>query len=106
MGAGRGLSAWGNKGRFTYQRALDGSLKVLHHRGQSFVIPAALLDEMRAHFGGKLVANGASRNPPRDSLNAWLRKRLPAVEVPVAYLGPIVVAEGWGTREGDSVRFR
>ena len=104
MGAGRGLSSWGNHGRFTYQRALDGSLKVLYRRGASFVIPAELLDELRAHFAGQLVDIGASRNPPRDSLNAWLRKRLPDVEVPVAYVGPILVAEGWGSREGDALR--
>lgn len=105
MGAGRGLSAWGNKGRFSYQRALDGSLKVLYHRGESFVVPAALIAELRAHFAGQLVAIGASRNPPRDSLNAWLRKRLPQVEVPVAYVGPILVAEGIAAREGDGLRF-
>lgn len=69
------------------------------------LISSSVVDELRAHFAGQEVAIGVSRDPPRDSLNAWLRKRLPDVEVPVAYLGPILVAEGIATREGDALRF-
>lgn len=80
MGAGRALSSWGNHGRFTYQKRADGSVKVLYRRGASFEISSEVIAEMRAHFAGQLVHVGASRNPARDSLNAWLRKRLPDVE--------------------------
>lgn len=105
MGAGRSLASWANHGRFTYQRRADGSLKVLYRRGDIIVISPELMDELRAHFAGQEVPIGASRNPPRDSLNAWLRKRLPDVEVPVAYVGPILVAGGVARREGDALRF-
>ncbi|HEX2021571.1 MAG TPA: hypothetical protein VHH36_02600 [Candidatus Thermoplasmatota archaeon] len=100
MGAGRGLAAWGHKGRFTYQGDLSRGTRVLHGHGSAFVVPAALYAEMLAHFAGREVEIGASRAPPRGSLNAWLRHRLPDVEVPVAYVGPILVAEGAAVRVG------
>ena len=122
MGAGRALNAWGNKGRFTYVGGLDRGTKVLYGRaaggtgrrgrgrgedassGKSFVVPAEVYAELLAHYAGQDVPIGASRQPPRDSLNAWLRKRLPHVEVPVAYVGPILVAEGAAERDGDALR--
>ena len=104
MGAGRALNAWGNKGRFTYVGGLDRGTKVLYGRGKAFTVPAEVYAELLAHFAGQDVAVGASRQPPRDSLNAWLRKRLPSVEVPVAYVGPILVAEGAAERLGDALR--
>lgn len=105
MGAGRSLASWGNRGRFTYEKRQDGATRVLYRRGSSFVISSGVFGEMRAHFASHEVPIGASRNPPRDSLNAWLRKRLPDAEVPVAYVGPILVAEGLAIRDGDALRF-
>lgn len=105
MGAGRALNAWGNKGRFTFVGSLDLGTKVLYGRGKSFTVPADVYAELLSHFAGHEVAVGASRQPPRDSLNAWLRKRLPSVELPVAYVGPILVAAGAAERDGDLLRF-
>lgn len=105
MGAGRALNAWANKGRFTFVGSLDLGTKVLHGRGKSFVVPAEAYAELVSRFAGQEVPIGASRRPPRDSLNAWLRKRLPSVEVPVAYVGPILVAEGVAERDGGALRF-
>ena len=105
MGAGRALNAWSNKGRFTYVGGLDLGTKVLHGRGRSFTVPAEVYAELISRLAGQIVAIGASRRPPRDSLNAWLRKRLPDVELPVAYVGPILVSEGAAERDGDALRF-
>lgn len=105
MGAGRTLHTWTKRGRFSFQGTADAGTKVLYGRGSSFIVPPALYAELLAHFRGREVAVGASRNPPRDSLNAWLRRRLPDVEVPVTYVGPILVALGLAERDGDVLRF-
>lgn len=105
MGAGRALNAWANKGRFTFVGSLGLGTKVLYGRGKSFTVPGEVYAELLAHYAGQEVAIGASRRPPRDSLNAWLRKRLPDVELPVAYVGPILAAEGAAERDGDLLRF-
>ncbi|HWH08136.1 MAG TPA: hypothetical protein VNX21_02985 [Candidatus Thermoplasmatota archaeon] len=105
MGAGRSLTAWSNKGRFAFVGGLELGTKVLHGRGKSFVVPAEVYAELLQRFAGQEVAIGASRRPPRDSLNAWLRKRLPDVELPVAYVGPILVGAGAAERDGDLLRF-
>lgn len=104
VGAGRTLHTWTKRGRFSYQGDLTTGTKVLYGRGSSFLVPAALYAELLAQFRGRDVAVGASRTPPRDSLNAWLRRRLPDVEVPVTYVGPILVAEGAAERDGDVLR--
>lgn len=100
------MNAWASKGRFTYAGGLDRGTKVVHGRGKSFVVPAETYAELVSCFAGREVAIGASRRPPRGSLNAWLRRRLPGVEVPVAYVGPILVAEGAAERDGDALRVR
>lgn len=105
VGAGRALNAWGNLGRFSFDGDGSVGVRVRLGRGVSFVVPAALFAEMMAHFGGRVVALGLSRRPSRDSLGAWLRKRLPDVEVPSAFVGPVLVALGVASREGDTLRF-
>lgn len=105
MGAGRTLTAFGKHGKFSYQGNLDVGTKILFGRGKSFVVPPDLYAELLAHYRGRLVEIGASRNPVRDSLGSWLRKRLPDVELPSAYVGPILVEEGAAQRAESALRF-
>lgn len=106
MGAGRTLKTWTKRGKFSYQGTLASGTKVVYGRGASFIVPPFLYADLLARFAGREVVVGASRNPPRDSLNAWLRRRLPDVDVPVTYVGPILVAEGAATRDGETLRFQ
>ena len=106
MGAGRTLTTWGKRGKFSYQGDAALGVKVLYGRGKSFVVPSAAFVDMLAVYRGREVAIGASRNPPRDSLGAWLRKHVPGAEVPSAYVGPVLVDLGLAEREQDKLRFR
>ena len=106
MGAGRSLPAWGKRGRFSYAGSVADGTRVTHGRGKVFIVPASVYAEMLAHFRGHEVPVGLSRNPPRHSLGSWLKARLDE-EVPVAYVGPILVSEGVAERVGeDALRFR
>lgn len=107
MGAGRSLPAWGKRGRFTYAGDLTRGTRIQYGRGGVLLVPPSLYAELLAHFGGKEVDVGLSRNPPRHSLGSWLKARLHGTEVPVAYVGPILVAEGAVERMApDRVAFR
>lgn len=101
MGAARALAAWGKRGRFSYLGSAELGTKLLLGRNKEFTVRpeqyAALLD----HFAGRDVAIGASRNPPRDSLGAWLRSHVGG-DVLVAYVGPVLVNEGLAERIGES----
>lgn len=99
MGAAKALSTWGKHGRFSYLGSVEVGTKVLYGRGQSFVVSAEQYADLLAHFRGRRVAIGASRNPPRDSLGAWLRGRTGLHEL-AAYVGPILVREGRAERVG------
>ena len=106
MGAGRALNTWGKRGRFTYQGDLALGTRIVHGRGDAFVVPAEVYAGLLAHFAGKEVEIGASRRPARGSLGSWLQART-GIELVVAYVGPILVAEGAAVRESESlVRFR
>ena len=106
MGAGRTLTTWGKRGKFSYQGDAERGVRVLFGRGKSFVVPPAAFVDLLALYRGREVDIGASRNPPRDSLGAWLRKHVPGSEVPSAYVGPVLVDLGLAQREGDALRFK
>ena len=105
MGAGRSLESWGHHGRFSYVGDLELGVKIILGLDRSFVVPSETLSALRAHFAGRSVRIGATRNPPRDSVGAWLRNRVHA-DLAAAYVGPILVREGAAERDGDdSLRF-
>lgn len=105
MGAGRSLNTWTKRGRFTYQGSLEHGTRVLHGRDGAFVVGADVYADLLAHFRGKRVAIGASRRPARGSLGSWLQARV-GIEVAVAWVGPILVAEKAAVRESeDEIRF-
>lgn len=95
------MSAWGKKGRFTYAGDLERGTRVRYGRSSAFIVPPSMYAELLAHFAGKTVDIGVSRNPPRHSLGSWLKARIHEPDVPVAYVGPILVAEGAAERVGD-----
>lgn len=101
VGAGRSLNTWSKRGRFTYQGDLTLGTRVLHGRDQAFVVPADVYARLLAHFAGKTVEIGASRRPPRGSLGSWLQAQL-GIELAVAYVGPILVAEKAAVREKEA----
>lgn len=105
MGSARSLESWGKHGRFRYSGDIARGTRVALDRGVVFVVTPETYAALLAHFAGRLVAVGASRSPPRDSLGGWLRGKLPDVEVPAAFVGPILVREGAAAREGDEIRF-
>lgn len=99
------MNTWGKRGRFAYQGDLAAGTKILRGRQDPFVVPPALYAELLARFAGKTVEIGLSRRPARGSLGSWLRAHL-GVDVAVAYVGPILVAEGAAERVGeDELRF-
>lgn len=105
MGAGRAMESWGHHGRFSYQGNLGSGLKIILGVDRSFVVSPGVLSSLLAHFAGRVVPIGASRNPARDSLGAWLRSRVDA-PLAAAYVGPILVKEGVAERDGkDALRF-
>lgn len=80
--------------------------RVAYGRGKSFVVPAEVVVDLLRTFGGSEVPLGLSRFPARGSLNSWLRRRLAGEEdVPAAFVGPVLVAEGVAARVGDALRF-
>lgn len=106
MGAGRAMNAWGKRGRFTYQGDLERGTRIKYGHGKSFIVPPSMYRELLTHFSGATVAIGLSRNPARHSLGSWLRARIHEPEVPVAYVGPLLVAEGAAERVGtESLAF-
>lgn len=99
MGAGRALTTWGKKGRFHYRGSVVEGTKVVFGHGSEFVVTSEQYATLLAHFRGRTVAIGASLNPPRDSLGAWLRGKT-GLHGLAAYVGPILVAEGYAERLG------
>lgn len=105
MGAGKALTTWGKKGRFHYRGSVAEGTKVVYGHGSEFVVTAEQYAALLAHFDGRTVAIGASLNPARDSLGAWLRGKT-GLHGLAAYVGPILVAEGLAERLGPmEIRF-
>lgn len=105
MGAARALATWGKRGRFRYVGSPEAGTRLLLGRNKEFTVRAESYAALLEHFEGREVPIGASRNPPRDSLGAWLRSHVGG-DVIVAYVGPILVHEGYAERVGESeVRF-
>lgn len=75
-------------------------------REKQVVVTAEQYRALLARFAGKSgVEVGLSRRPPRGSLGSWLRANVGG-DVLVAYVGPILVREGYAEREGEgTVRF-
>ena len=101
MGSARALTTWGKHGKFSYVGSPALGTKLVLGLGRSAVISKETWADLLAHFRGKTVAIGASRNPPRDSLGGWLRSRV-GLPVAAAYVGPILVEEGLATRVSPS----
>lgn len=101
MGASRALAAWGKRGRFSYLGSPEVGTKLLMGRNKDFTVRAEQYAALLDRFRGRDVLIGASRNPPRDSLGAWLRSHVGG-DVLVAYVGPVLVHEGYAERIGET----
>lgn len=100
MGSSRSLTAWGKHGRFGYVGSVELGTRIILGRGKETVVDASLYRELLTHFARRTVPIGASRHPPRDSLGGWLQPRS-GTEVLAAYVGPILVKEGYAERVGE-----
>ncbi len=101
MGSARALESWGKHGRFSYRGSVELGTRIVLGRGEGVTLEADVYRALLAHFDRRTVPIGASRNPPRDSLGGWLRSRAGAI-VLAAYVGPILVREGYARRVGES----
>lgn len=102
MGSARALESWGKHGRFSYRGSVKTGTRIILGREKHIVVDAETYQKLLAHFDRRSVSIGLSRHPPRDSLGGWLMSRAQG-EVLAAYVGPILVREGYATRldEGE-----
>jgi len=100
VGSARSLTSWGKHGRFGYVGSVETGTRIILGRGKEAIVEAALYRDLLAHFARRTVPIGASRHPPRDSLGGWLQGRIGG-ESMAAYVGPILVREGFAERVGE-----
>jgi NTP pyrophosphatase (non-canonical NTP hydrolase) len=104
------LPTWRGRSRFRYEGSIAVGTRLWFGEGLRFstYVSAEAYSKLLAHFGGREVSIGTSRDaPPEGSVGDWLKRHVTKAAI-ASYAGPILIHEGYaeaGT-EPDEIRFR
>jgi len=92
------METWAGRSKFQYKGAIPYDIRIYFGKGQRQTITAQQWSALCAHFSGKIVKVGTSRdNPPKGSLGEWLQQHVTKTAI-ASYVAPILVQSGLAER--------
>lgn len=92
------LETWAGRSKFQYKGAVPEDVTLCFGKVQQQRITAQQWTALRAHFSGKTVKVGTSRdNPPKGSLGEWLQHNVTKIAT-ASYVAPLLVQSGLAER--------
>jgi hypothetical protein len=101
------LTTWAGKSEFHYDGSVGRGTDIWYGtRPYHSKVSGHEYVRLLNHFGGRTVALGTSREPPPESIGAWLMQHVTKRAI-ASYVGAILVHEGYARRvASDSTKIR
>ena len=96
------IPTWAGQSEFDYNGCVVTGTEILFGSGNSQTITVEQWQRLRAHFIGRVVEIGTSRdNPPAGSMGEWFYSNIHNQAL-MSYVGVILIREGYAVRESDT----
>ena len=101
------LSTWAGRSEFHYDGSVQTGTEIWYgSKPHSTEMTREKYNRLLEHFQGRTIPLGTSRQPPADSVGAWIQERV-AKRAIASYVGPILVHEGYAERvHSDSTKIK